>query len=269
MSRRAIRARVTSGLTCRRNSSVAAAQSFTIDGDRHKPCLTPRRNGNHFPAHLSASSPGGVTRPFLQLGAEYKVNALESRFAQFGGADHSAGKFDAPLGALKSSASFEEQGIKAHDSLALMNWTNEEGACFFLPLYPLTAHASLSDDGSRITVGSETARQYVPNVRTTGCLDWRNEANHAAGELACSENGNTTGGRGLNNMSSDIVRSIEGIASLHGLKDELTRPMLPLPRGFWLEAVDCVHDSTMTRLKRPTAMVFMRGRDGIRHCAKE
>ncbi|KAL3469707.1 hypothetical protein BJX99DRAFT_264951 [Aspergillus californicus] len=90
---------------------------------------------------------------------------------------------------------------------------------------------------------------------------------------------------GLEEMGSDVVRSIRGIAALHGLEYELDRSIHLLPGNFWPEAVDCVrracgdkgigsrtgtaHDSTMTRLKCPTAMVFVRGKDGISHCAKE
>ncbi|KAL2812927.1 hypothetical protein BDW59DRAFT_176866 [Aspergillus cavernicola] len=90
---------------------------------------------------------------------------------------------------------------------------------------------------------------------------------------------------GLEDMGAETVRSIKGIAAQHGLEHYLARPVHLLPGDFWAEAVDCVrracgdkgigsrtgtaHDSTMTRLKCPTAMVFVRAKDGISHCAKE
>ncbi|KAL3435096.1 hypothetical protein BDV09DRAFT_195274 [Aspergillus tetrazonus] len=188
MFRNAIRARVSllpgrlpAALACRWNSSVPAAQNLRINGDR-------LWNDIHFTAQYSAPSPGGVTRlcadendklardwfrdQVLQLGAEYKVNATGSQFAVFGGEDYTVppiamgshldtvatgGKFDGPLG-----------GIKTRAPLALINWTNEEGARFFPPLGLSTvyagqagvekAHASLSNDGSGITMGDELAK---------------------------------------------------------------------------------------------------------------
>lgn len=90
---------------------------------------------------------------------------------------------------------------------------------------------------------------------------------------------------GLETMGTDIVQKIKGIAAQHGLEYELSRLVHLLPGNFWPEAIDCVrracgdkgigsitgtgHDSTMTRLIVPTAMVFVRGKDGISHCAKE
>ncbi|KAJ9265349.1 hypothetical protein DTO027B5_7820 [Paecilomyces variotii] len=91
--------------------------------------------------------------------------------------------------------------------------------------------------------------------------------------------------QGLEDMGEKIVKKIKGIAALHGLEYELERQVHLLPGDFWPEAIDCVrracgdkgigsrtgtgHDSTMTRLKCPTAMVFVRGKDGISHCARE
>ncbi|KAL4737165.1 hypothetical protein BDV11DRAFT_216879 [Aspergillus similis] len=416
MFRHAIRARVSlppgrkpAVLASRWKSSVPAAQNFRINGDR-------LWNDIHFTAKYSAPSPGGVTRlcadendklardwfrdQVLQLGAEYKVNATGSQFAVFGGMDYTVppiamgshldtvatgGKFDGPLGVLSGLEvirSFKEQGIKTRAPLALINWTNEEGARFFPPLGSSAvyagqtgveqAHASLSNDGSGITMGSELAKiGYVgegPNTfeefpisahfevhveqatdlekagKPVGWVEgWhgityyevifagedghantypmygRRDALTGAAKLitqletlAYMRNGYTTvtniqsgpwgacniqsktkvvfclmhrEAEGLEDMGADIVRSIKGIASLHGLEYELSRPVHLLPGNFWPEAVDCVrracgdrgigsrtgtgHDSTMTRLKCPTAMVFVRGKDGISHCAKE
>ncbi|KAL4917372.1 hypothetical protein BDW62DRAFT_218179 [Aspergillus aurantiobrunneus] len=91
--------------------------------------------------------------------------------------------------------------------------------------------------------------------------------------------------QGLEDMGAETVRSIKSIAAQYGLEHGLNRPVHLLPGDFWPEAVECVrqacgdkgigsrtgtgHDSTMTRLKCPTAMVFVRGKDGISHCAKE
>ncbi|KAL4745329.1 hypothetical protein BDW72DRAFT_211518 [Aspergillus terricola var. indicus] len=406
MFRHAIRARVPlplgrqpAILACRWNSSTPAAKNLTINGDR-------LWNDIHFTAQYSAPSPGGVTRlcadendklardwfrdQVLQLGAEYKVNATGSQFAVFGGADYTVppiamgshldtvatgGKFDGPLGVLSGLEvirSFKEQGIETRAPLVLINWTNEEGARFFPPLGSSAAHASLSNDGSGITMGSELAKiGYVgdgPNTfeefpisahfevhveqatdlekagKPVGWVEgWHGityyevifagEEGHAntypmygrrdaltgaaklitqLETLAYARNGYTTvtniqsgpwracniqsktkvvfclmhrEAEGLEDMGADIVRSIKGIASLHGLEYELSRPVHLLPGNFWPEAVDCVrracgdrgigsrtgtgHDSTMTRLKCPTAMIFVRGKDGISHCAKE
>lgn len=264
----------------------------------------------------------------------------------------------------------------------LINWTNEEGARFF-PLLGSSivyagqstveeAHASLSNDGSGITMGGELAKiGYVgdgPNTfeefpisahfevhveqatdlekagKPVGWVEgWQGmtwyevvftgEDGHAntypmygrrdaltgaaklitqLETLAYAKNGYTTvtsiqsgpwgacniqsktkvvfclmhkEAEGLEDMGTDIVGTIKGIAALHGLEYDLTRPVHLLPDDFWPEAVDCVrracgdkgiasrtgtgHDSTMTRLKCPTAMVFVRGKDGISHCAKE
>jgi hydantoinase/carbamoylase family amidase len=90
---------------------------------------------------------------------------------------------------------------------------------------------------------------------------------------------------GLENMGADIARSIQGVAAMHGLDYTLNR-LIHLPPGdFWPEAIDSVrqacgdkgigsrtgtgHDSTMTSLKCPTGMIFVRSKDGISHSAKE
>lgn len=47
------------------------------------------------------------------------------------------GRFDGPLGvigALEAFKSMKEQGIKTYAPIALINWTNEEGARYFPPL---------------------------------------------------------------------------------------------------------------------------------------
>ncbi|KAF2098864.1 N-carbamoyl-L-amino-acid hydrolase [Rhizodiscina lignyota] len=122
----------------------------------------------------------------LALGADYKVNATGTQFALIKGEDMSippiamgshldsvatGGKFDGPLGViggLEVLRSMKEQGIKTRAPLVLINWTNEEGARFF-PLLGSSivyagqstvkaAHASLSNDHSGITMGSELAR---------------------------------------------------------------------------------------------------------------
>ncbi|KAL4950651.1 glycosyl hydrolases family 31-domain-containing protein [Aspergillus filifer] len=132
----------------------------------------------------------------IALGAEYAVNATGSQFAKFGGQDDSippiavgshldtvatGGKFDGPLGVLSGLEiirSFKEQGIQTRAPLVLINWTNEEGARFFPPLGSSTvyagqsgieqAHASLSNDGSGITLGAELAKiGYVGNGPNT------------------------------------------------------------------------------------------------------
>ncbi|KAL4807452.1 glycosyl hydrolases family 31-domain-containing protein [Aspergillus unguis] len=171
------------------------AKTLTINGDR-------LWNDIHFTAQYSAPSPGGVTRlsadandklardwfreQVLALGAKYTVNATGSQFATFEGEDSTippiamgshldtvatGGKFDGPLGVLSGLEvirSFQEQGIKTRAPLALINWTNEEGARFFPPLGSSSvyagraaveqAHGSLSNDGSGVTLGSELAK---------------------------------------------------------------------------------------------------------------
>lgn len=86
-------------------------------------------------------------------------------------------------------------------------------------------------------------------------------------------------------MNDTITKKAEAIAARHGLELEVTRIMHLEPGEFWSEAVDCVkracgergvgaktltaHDSTMTRLVCPTAMVFARAKDGVSHSAIE
>lgn len=80
-------------------------------------------------------------------------------------------------------------------------------------------------------------------------------------------------------MGEDIERRIKSITGERGLAFNLSRDIHLLPGTFWENAIDCVrracgdngitsitgtgHDSTMTTLKVPTAMVFVRGMDGI------
>lgn len=89
----------------------------------------------------------------------------------------------------------------------------------------------------------------------------------------------------LEDMGSSIMKTVKSIASLHGLETETDRTVHLLPGDFWPEAIDCVkracgdkgiasrtgtgHDSTMTQLLVPTAMVFARAKDGISHSPKE
>jgi N-carbamoyl-L-amino-acid hydrolase len=86
-------------------------------------------------------------------------------------------------------------------------------------------------------------------------------------------------------MSVQIMAHANEIASIHGLEVESSRILHLEPGKFWPEAVDCVrracgdkgigartdtaHDSTMTQLKCPTAMVFARAKDGVSHAAHE
>ncbi|KAF2164445.1 hypothetical protein M409DRAFT_25323 [Zasmidium cellare ATCC 36951] len=86
-------------------------------------------------------------------------------------------------------------------------------------------------------------------------------------------------------MGEEIKARAQAQAKLGGLEMEVDRVMHLEPGEFWPEAVDCVkracgnrgmgaktltaHDSTMTTLVCPTAMVFARGREGISHCAQE
>lgn len=84
------------------------------------------------------------------LGAKtYAVNGTGSQFATFEGENNSlppiamgshldsvatGGRFDGPLGVIggiEVLRSMQEQGIKTHAPIALINWTNEEGAKFF------------------------------------------------------------------------------------------------------------------------------------------
>jgi N-carbamoyl-L-amino-acid hydrolase len=91
--------------------------------------------------------------------------------------------------------------------------------------------------------------------------------------------------QGLESMGYEILSKAKAIASTHGLDMEHSRILHLEPGTFWEEAVDCVrracgdkgmgartdtaHDSTMTTLKCPTAMVFARAKDGVSHAAHE
>ncbi|KAK5137441.1 hypothetical protein LTR08_008419 [Meristemomyces frigidus] len=89
----------------------------------------------------------------------------------------------------------------------------------------------------------------------------------------------------LEDMGRTAKEKAESIAFAQGLGLEVARILHLEPGTFWPEAVDCVkracgdkgmgaptltaHDSTMTTLVCPTAMVFARAKDGVSHCAKE
>ena len=91
--------------------------------------------------------------------------------------------------------------------------------------------------------------------------------------------------QGLESMAAQIMAHADQIASTHALDIESSRILHLEPGKFWPEAVDCVrracgergmgartdtaHDSTMTQLKCPTAMVFARAKDGVSHAAHE
>lgn len=91
--------------------------------------------------------------------------------------------------------------------------------------------------------------------------------------------------QGLERMGSQIMAQVSEISSTHGLQIESSRILHLEPGLFWEEAVDCVrracgdkgvgartdtaHDSTMTQLKCPTAMVFARAKGGVSHAAHE
>jgi len=91
--------------------------------------------------------------------------------------------------------------------------------------------------------------------------------------------------QGLESMGQQILSKAKAIASTHGLDIEHSRILHLEPGSFWEEAVDCVrracgdkgigartdtaHDSTMTQLRCPTAMVFARAKDGVSHAAHE
>ncbi|KIV89607.1 hypothetical protein PV10_06993 [Exophiala mesophila] len=91
--------------------------------------------------------------------------------------------------------------------------------------------------------------------------------------------------KGLLEMADTILERAAAIAAAHGLEWSNDRIMHLLPGKFWQEAIDCVeagcgdmgmetmtmtaHDSTMTQLLVPTAMVLARSKNGWSHCAKE
>lgn len=86
-------------------------------------------------------------------------------------------------------------------------------------------------------------------------------------------------------MAGAFRKQASSIASTHSLEIDIERILDLQPGEFWPEAVDCVrracgdrgigartdtaHDSTMTQLVCPTAMVFARGKDGISHAPEE
>ena len=89
----------------------------------------------------------------------------------------------------------------------------------------------------------------------------------------------------LDTMGADIETRIKEIAAKQNLELVMKRDLHLYPGDFWPEAVDCVrracgdkgiasrtgtgHDSTMTTQLVPTAMVFVRAKGGISHCAEE
>ncbi|KAE8827297.1 hypothetical protein PTNB85_08650 [Pyrenophora teres f. teres] len=89
----------------------------------------------------------------------------------------------------------------------------------------------------------------------------------------------------LDTMGADLEMRIREIAAKQKLELTMKRDIHLYPGKFWPEAVDCVkracgnkgiasrtgtgHDSTMTTLLVPTAMVFVRAKGGVSHCAQE
>ncbi|KAK0253063.1 hypothetical protein LTR91_021930 [Friedmanniomyces endolithicus] len=90
---------------------------------------------------------------------------------------------------------------------------------------------------------------------------------------------------GLDAMGRDIESRIRAISARHGLETTAKRDIHLYPGNFWPDAVDCVrracgekgmpsrtgtgHDSTMTQLLVPTAMVFARAKGGVSHSPEE
>ncbi|KAK0919916.1 hypothetical protein LTS16_025810 [Friedmanniomyces endolithicus] len=90
---------------------------------------------------------------------------------------------------------------------------------------------------------------------------------------------------GLDAMGADIEARIRAISARHGLETTVQRDIHLYPGDFWPDAVDCVrracgengmpsrtgtgHDSTMTQLLVPTAMVFARAKGGVSHSPEE
>ncbi|KAF7198656.1 N-carbamoyl-L-amino-acid hydrolase [Pseudocercospora fuligena] len=86
-------------------------------------------------------------------------------------------------------------------------------------------------------------------------------------------------------MNQDVEARAVSRAAAAKVKLDNARIMHSEPGKFWPEAVECVkracgdkgigadtltaHDSTMTTLVCPTAMVFARAKDGVSHAAKE
>ncbi|KAK0249624.1 hypothetical protein LTR29_014603 [Friedmanniomyces endolithicus] len=90
---------------------------------------------------------------------------------------------------------------------------------------------------------------------------------------------------GLDAMGADIEARIRAISARHGLETMVKRDIHLYPGDFWPDAVDCVrracgekgmpsrtgtgHDSTMTQLLVPTAMIFARAKGGVSHSPEE
>jgi beta-ureidopropionase / N-carbamoyl-L-amino-acid hydrolase len=89
----------------------------------------------------------------------------------------------------------------------------------------------------------------------------------------------------LTSMAQNAEQTAKSIAAARKLDLSFNRIMHLEPGGFWPEATECIkracgdkgmgtqtltaHDSTMTTLVCPTAMVVARAKDGISHCARE
>lgn len=177
------------------DTSAPAAQSFKVNSDR-------LWNDIHYTAQWSApnatTKAGGLSRlsgtmedkmardwfrdQVKSLGADsYTVNGTGSQFATFSGRNNvitpiamgshldsvaTGGRFDGPLGvigALEVVRSLQEQKIETFAPIAVINWTNEEGARFFPPLGSScvfagestvdAAHESKANNGSGETLG--------------------------------------------------------------------------------------------------------------------
>ncbi|KAK5119625.1 hypothetical protein LTR85_007454 [Meristemomyces frigidus] len=181
---------------CYSDLNAPKAQQLKVNGDRlwhnihhtaqwSAPGATTEAGGL---CRLSGTSYDKMARDWFRdqvksLGAtSYHVNGVGAQFATFSGdaenvppiamGSHldsvaTGGRFDGPLGvlgALEVVQSMKEQGIKTHAPIALINWTNEEGARFFPPLGSSSVyarqnsvdalHASKANDGSGDTLGA-------------------------------------------------------------------------------------------------------------------
>ncbi|KAK4505898.1 hypothetical protein PRZ48_003863 [Zasmidium cellare] len=123
------------------------------------------------------------------LGAKtYTVNATGSQFATFDGENNglppiamgshldsvaTGGRFDGPLGvigALEAFKSIKEQGIKTYAPIALINWTNEEGARFFPPLGSSVVYAG-EKDSPEVTAAFESKANDGSGETTGAALE--------------------------------------------------------------------------------------------------
>ncbi|SCV41388.1 uncharacterized protein FFB14_07453 [Fusarium fujikuroi] len=210
------------------------------------------------------------------------------------------GKEPSTFSEFPLSAHFElhnEQGVELENSGKSIGWTSVWQAVygFEVHLHGQDGHAATYTmnrrqdalvGAAKVIAGIERlAHEFegfaTPTAIHSGPIGF---CNIQSTTKTCYLMGNINDAR-LTAMRKGMEQLVKQTATEHGLTFEIHK-VIDLPTGhFTPAAVDCAkrgcgdkgkeitcmsgHDSLMTVLRVPTAMIFVRSRDGISHCAKE